>query len=167
MQGFRLFTAVALVMALAAPAGAAIYKWVDEKGVTHYGEKAPEGAKPAQVKVTDTTSSDAEDELKALNERRNADAEARKKAAAGGAGSAPSAEDIARHNEACQQHRKNLETLRSGKRVRMAGDDGQPRALSDEDVANQIKFAESELQRCEQQQALKESVNKAPVAPAR
>lgn len=167
MQGFRLFTAVALVMALAAPAGAAIYKWVDEKGVVQYGEKLPEGAKPLPVKVTDTTSSDAEDELKALEARRSADAEARKKGAAGGASSAPSAEDIARHNAACQQHRKNLEALRSGKRVRMAGDDGQPRALSDEDVANQIKFAESELQRCEQQQALKESVNKAPVAPAR
>lgn len=167
MQGFRLFTAAALALALVTPAGAAIYKWVDEKGVTHYGEKAPEGAKPAQVKVTDTTSSDAEDEINELNARRNAEAEARKKAAEGGAGKAPSAEDIALHNQACAQHRKNLEALRSGKRVRMAGDDGKPRALSDEDVAAQTRFAESELQRCEQQQALKESANKAPIAPAR
>jgi hypothetical protein len=33
-------------------AQAQIYKWVDEKGVTHYGQKAPEGAKTSEVKIS-------------------------------------------------------------------------------------------------------------------
>jgi phage-related tail fiber protein len=33
-------------------AHAQIYKWVDEKGVTHYGQKAPEGAKSSEVKLS-------------------------------------------------------------------------------------------------------------------
>ena len=38
-----------LLWALAVPAGAQVYKWVDEKGVTHYGERAPQGAKAREV----------------------------------------------------------------------------------------------------------------------
>lgn len=34
---------------LAAAAQAQVYKWVDEKGRTHYGEKPPEGAKASEV----------------------------------------------------------------------------------------------------------------------
>ena len=42
---------LALVLALAMPvASAQIYKWVDEKGRVHYGEKPPAGAKPSTVK---------------------------------------------------------------------------------------------------------------------
>jgi hypothetical protein len=33
-------------------ARAQIYKWVDEKGVTHYGQKAPEGTKTNEVKLS-------------------------------------------------------------------------------------------------------------------
>jgi len=39
----------AVLLALAAPAGAQVYKWVDEKGRTHYGEKPPEGVKATEV----------------------------------------------------------------------------------------------------------------------
>ena len=44
--------AVAALVALAAPAVAQVYKWVDEKGRTHYGEKPPEGVKATEVGVT-------------------------------------------------------------------------------------------------------------------
>ena len=43
---------IALVVAFATgPAAAAIYKWVDEKGVTQYSEKPPQGRKPAEVPI--------------------------------------------------------------------------------------------------------------------
>src|SRR5215510_14634371 len=43
---------VALALALCAGnAPGAIYKWVDEKGVTHYSEKPPAGKKPAEVPI--------------------------------------------------------------------------------------------------------------------
>ena len=38
-----------LWLALLLPAAAQVYKWVDEKGVTHYGERAPQGRKAREV----------------------------------------------------------------------------------------------------------------------
>ena len=40
---------ICLLWALLVPATAQVYKWVDEKGVTHYGERPPEGKKAQQV----------------------------------------------------------------------------------------------------------------------
>jgi len=36
-------------VALAAPAYAQVFKWVDERGVTHYGERPPQGGKATEV----------------------------------------------------------------------------------------------------------------------
>jgi len=36
-------------MAVAVPAFAQVYKWVDERGVTHYGERPPQGRKSSEV----------------------------------------------------------------------------------------------------------------------
>jgi hypothetical protein len=42
---------LALLLALAVPAASAqVYKWVDEKGRVHYGEKPPPGSKSSAVK---------------------------------------------------------------------------------------------------------------------
>jgi hypothetical protein len=38
-----------IFLALAAPALAQVYKWVDERGVTHYGERPPQGGKASEV----------------------------------------------------------------------------------------------------------------------
>jgi len=47
----RLYRFLALLLALAVPvASAQVYKWVDEKGRVHYGEKPPAGSKPSEVK---------------------------------------------------------------------------------------------------------------------
>jgi hypothetical protein len=35
--------------ALVVPATAQVYKWVDDKGTTHYGERPPQGAKTQQI----------------------------------------------------------------------------------------------------------------------
>lgn len=35
--------------ALLVPAHAQVYKWVDEKGTTHYGERPPEGKKAREI----------------------------------------------------------------------------------------------------------------------
>lgn len=46
---FRALVHFSLVAALAAPAFAQVFKWVDERGVTHYGERPPRGAKATEV----------------------------------------------------------------------------------------------------------------------
>jgi len=44
-----------LCLGLAGPAAGQIYKWVDEHGVTHYGERPPQGQKAQPVGATPAT----------------------------------------------------------------------------------------------------------------
>ncbi len=160
----RLQATVAAIMAagaltlLATPAQAdTIMKWVDAGGVTHYGEKAPEGAKATTVKVTDTTSSDADAEIDQLNKNRAATKAAKDTQNAQKDGKpvslvAPGMDEA--NKKACEQHRQNLDTLKSGRRIRLLDAQGKPRALKTEEMQAQIDFAESELRRCEQLQKL-------------
>ena len=45
----------ALCLGLAGPAAGQIYKWVDENGVTHYGERPPQGQKARPVGAAPAT----------------------------------------------------------------------------------------------------------------
>ena len=47
----RLLLAMGLLLC-AAPSSAQMYKWVDEKGVTHYSESPPPGRKAQQIQTT-------------------------------------------------------------------------------------------------------------------
>jgi len=38
-----------VLAAIASPTYAQVYKWVDERGVTHYGERPPQGRKASEV----------------------------------------------------------------------------------------------------------------------
>lgn len=38
-----------ILLAAATPGYAQVYKWVDERGVTHYGERPPQGSKASEV----------------------------------------------------------------------------------------------------------------------
>jgi uncharacterized protein DUF4124 len=46
---FRALLHFLIFMAAAVPALAQVYKWVDERGVTHYGERPPQGSKASEV----------------------------------------------------------------------------------------------------------------------
>ncbi len=46
---FRALLHFLAFMIVAAPAFAQVYKWVDERGVTHYGERPPQGGKASEV----------------------------------------------------------------------------------------------------------------------
>ena len=51
-RNFRLFRALLhflILSAAVAPAFAQVFKWVDERGVTHYGERPPQGGKASEV----------------------------------------------------------------------------------------------------------------------
>lgn len=147
--------ALAALLLLAAgpvPAGQ-FYKWVDEKGVTHYGEKPPANIKADTVKVRDTTSSDADTELQRLDSTRAEGAAAKQKAAEDAAIKKATdlpADERERTKTLCDRHRKNLENLRSGEPVHLRDPAGKSRAMTDEERNAQLRFAESEVQRCEQ-----------------
>jgi hypothetical protein len=46
---FRALLHFLVFAAIAAPGFAQVYKWVDERGVTHYGERPPQGRKASEV----------------------------------------------------------------------------------------------------------------------
>src|SRR5712671_3774407 len=46
---FRALPRFLIFLAVAAPALAQVYKWVDERGVTHYGERPPQGRNASEV----------------------------------------------------------------------------------------------------------------------
>jgi hypothetical protein len=46
---FRALLHFLILLAAAAAAFGQVYKWVDERGVTHYGERAPQGTKANEV----------------------------------------------------------------------------------------------------------------------
>ena len=46
---FRALLHFLIFLATAAPAFAQVYKWADERGVTHYGERPPQGSKASEV----------------------------------------------------------------------------------------------------------------------
>src|SRR5438309_1613822 len=46
---FRALLHFLFFVAAAVPAFAQVYKWVDERGVTHYGERPPQGSKASEV----------------------------------------------------------------------------------------------------------------------
>ena len=48
-NAFRALPHFAALMLIAGAASAQVYRWVDEKGVTHYGAQAPQGAKARTI----------------------------------------------------------------------------------------------------------------------
>ena len=46
---FRVLLHFLIFAIVAVPAFAQVYKWVDERGVTHYGERPPQGGKASEV----------------------------------------------------------------------------------------------------------------------
>ncbi len=46
----RSLLTVCLLWALVIPASAEVYRWVDDNGVTHYGERPPQGRKAEELK---------------------------------------------------------------------------------------------------------------------
>ena len=109
---------------LLGPASAQVYKWVDDKGVTHYGERAPQGKKaqavesrlanPAPAPGTAVQPNWQEKELEFRGRRVEAEqAEAKQKRQ----------EDANR--QACNQARDRLAQAKSARRMYRLDEKGQ------------------------------------------
>ncbi len=118
-----------------------VYKWVDQDGVTHYDEQppanreyttvttygnAPSGAKAANERLDQQRTEQSEENKKAIDyekEKKIRDEEARVLA------------------ENCNNAKANLKTMEENARVRVLGDDGQFRYLSEEEKQAQMDQA--------------------------
>lgn len=119
-----------------------IYRWVDENGVTHYGEKPPKKeVEVDEMKTRRDYSSDAKAARQALDEKRKS------RVQSDTAATKTKNEDIERLieerkkkiEEGCQTAKKNLNVLSTHGRVKEAAEDGTPRYLSEEEHAERIR----------------------------
>lgn len=113
---------------------ASVYKWTDENGVTHFGDRQPTGAKAERVNVRSGTSSDAagnkqspQERLQDMQDRQEGEAEKRQETAV--------EEARRKQREAnCATARSNLDVIDRNARIRIEEDGGQ-RYLSEEEIA--------------------------------
>ncbi len=124
---------------------ASVYKWTDENGVTHFGDRQPTGSKAEQVSVrsgkgsTNRTSPqeqvqamEQEAEKRQLTERERAEMEA-----------------IRKQREAnCATAEANLKIIDSNARIQVE-EDGERRYLSPEEIADQrMRFEKIAEENC-------------------
>lgn len=128
-------------LALLGPAQAAMYKWVDDKGVTQYTQYPPPNREaevmvppPTPAQDPDGAQLKLEDQLKQLDEKQKARAESEAEAA-----KAKAQADQRKKN--CATARSNLENLTTGGRKRVMGADGVATYLTEEE--RQAKIAEA------------------------
>ncbi|PHQ23924.1 DUF4124 domain-containing protein [Marinobacter guineae] len=113
---------------------ASVYKWTDENGVTHFGDRQPTGAKAERVNVRSGTSSDAagkkqspQERLQDMQDRQEGEAEKRQETAV--------EEARRKQREAnCATARSNLDVIDRNARIRIE-EDGEQRYLSEEEIA--------------------------------
>ena len=141
---------VALFFVVAATAAnAQMYKWVDEKGVTHYSaEPPPEGAKGAgkvELKVTPAAPGAARDDWKAKDQRARAE-----KAKQDIAGQREQGRSDAQRRQRCQHAAEQLDTLRSQRPVYQFDAKGQKSYVEDKDRPAEIARWQAEVDKhCE------------------
>jgi Domain of unknown function (DUF4124) len=152
MTKFSLLLGSALLILASASSAAKFYKWVDDNGVTHYGANPPQGVASTEINTRANASSDQGRELEALNAKRSARQDAKEDAAQAAKEeerlkSEP--DDVAQ--ERCEQHRKNLETLKNKPIVRSKNPEtGELEVLDQEQREKLIQNSEKALENCNQ-----------------
>ncbi|MCY1281859.1 hypothetical protein D9M68_356250 [compost metagenome] len=138
----RMILTGSLLLALSASVMASqVYKWVDDKGVTHFGAQPPQGqaATPisttvAQPKVAapavPTFDNPGDAAQKAVDEKVKQEV----------------ASQEAERKKYCEGMRTNLAQLRNNPRLRVTEDSGEVRRIDEDERQNRIREAEKAIQ---------------------
>lgn len=138
----------ALIIAFTFGAGTSLaakyYKWVDENGVTHYSAQPPAAGQGEIIKVKSGPSSDKDQAMKRLEERReklqqDAERRANPEKDLQAEADKKNAEAL---KEQCERTRKNLKIMKESARVRELGPDGEGRVLPEEERQQRVKDAQ-------------------------
>lgn len=124
-----------MVMSLlpAMAAGSSVYKWTDENGVTHFGDRQPTGQNSEQVDVRSGTSGSTtkeraspQEQVEELEQRQQEEQQRQKETAV--------QEARRKQREAnCATARSNLEIIENNARIRTE-ENGEMRYLSPEEI---------------------------------
>ena len=126
--------------------GASVYKWTDEDGVTHFGDRQPSGTQSEKVNVRSGSASPSTtnrpsptERVNALEEQEQEAEEERREAAA----------DEARQKQRaanCETAQTNLRVMANNARIRIE-EDGELRYLTPEEIAEKREKYEEIIER--------------------
>jgi hypothetical protein len=124
-----------------------IYKWTDENGSIHYGDR-PSGAATEQrlaMTYTRTNSGSVDKRVEARQEAATAREEARAEEAANEKEAAENAAIAAERDRKCERSRTRLETYLQSRRLYRTDDNGERVYLDDEQRSEARKKAEDQV----------------------
>ncbi len=142
-----------LIVALPFLFGAEIYKWVDEEGVVHFSERPERNTAPERINVssgagsrsvapqptaladpsTDSGARPLNPQQQAMQDQLNQDEATRM-------------QDIAKaRNENCQAAQERFDNLTQYARIRMRGDDGEYRVLTEDERHSEINQVKADV----------------------
>lgn len=125
---------------------AAMYKWVDENGVTQYTQYPPPTGKSEVMVPPPPPAEDPEGAQQRLEDLLKKQDDQRKAATTAEQERTKSEEQAATREKNCQMARSNLEKLTTGGRKRVIGSDGVATYLTDEDRAAHIAKAKQQIE---------------------
>ncbi len=129
----RAVAAACLALAAATAGAQAMYKWVDEKGTTHFSEHPPPDGKAAKVepKVTPPSSPAAGPAKSNAETWRAQETEFRKRQVERGQRDQAEQRERAEREQACSQARRRLASLLNSSRIYRDHEDGTRTYLSE------------------------------------
>lgn len=127
---------------------ASVYKWTDENGVTHFGDRQPVGANSETVNVRSGTSSGSANSRPSPQQRLGELQEQQEKEAERANETAVETARRKQREANCETARANLKVIESNARIRIE-ENGEQRYLSPEEIAEQkIKYEELVTENC-------------------
>lgn len=120
---------------------AKVYKWTDEKGITHFSEHPPLNTKTTvikpQIALGESSESSAETASSAASSKASTTSAAASAAAAAAAEHAAAMKDPQR----CASAKQNAETLKTYSHIKVKEDNGEYRYLTPDEQAQRLKEA--------------------------
>ncbi|WP_166259130.1 DUF4124 domain-containing protein [Marinobacter salicampi] len=136
-----LVMATVVILAPALASSASVYKWTDDEGVTHFGDRQPTGRETESVKLRSGTSSKLKQPPSAQEQLESLTASQQE----GQQREAETAQEEARRKQRtanCETARSNLNVLDSNARIKVE-ENGEQRYLGPEEIAEQsVRFQE-------------------------
>ncbi|MBI5041562.1 MAG: DUF4124 domain-containing protein [Gammaproteobacteria bacterium] len=146
LKANRSWWIIATWLALTGMAQAAMYKWVDENGVTQYTQYPPPDRKTQVMVPPPPPAEDPEEAQKKLETLLQSQDEQHKAAATAEGEQTKTDEQAKLRAQNCQAARTNLQNLTTGGRKRMIGPDGVASYLADEDRQARIDAAQKQIE---------------------
>lgn len=139
---------ICILWALLVPAIAQVYKWVDEKGATHYGERPPEGKKAQEVEQRLANPGPAPGKA-AQPSWKEQDLEFRRRRIETDQTEAKDQQRAASQRQACNQARDQLAQMKSARRLYRLDEKGERVFQSDDERnASVARFEQLVAERC-------------------